>query len=132
MGPLLEPVAPLEVTANRWVAGSTRRNGCSGMCGESSEMVNARTMFMLEDVIELRDRKWIPRIAVPSLPPTTIAQVGETAAKEKQQAHEKGVGGRTLCMSRGGNRDAAEAHRWSVAVVVPFLASSRRQAIVTI
>jgi translation initiation factor 4G len=38
--------------------------------------VNSRMMFMLQDVIDLRERKWIPRNTVAA--PTTIAQVHET------------------------------------------------------
>ena len=46
MGPPLDPVAPLEVSANRWVAGSTRRNG-SGIDGESPEMVERKVKGLL-------------------------------------------------------------------------------------
>jgi len=41
MGPPIEPVAPLEISANRWVVGSTRRNG-SGADTDSPEMVDRR------------------------------------------------------------------------------------------
>ncbi|KAI9465204.1 armadillo-type protein, partial [Lactarius psammicola] len=37
--------------------------------------INARVVFVLQDVIELRERKWIPRSAVAT--PVTIAQVNE-------------------------------------------------------
>ncbi|KAH9175040.1 P-loop containing nucleoside triphosphate hydrolase protein [Lactarius sanguifluus] len=43
--------------------------------------VDARTVFVLQDVIELRERKWIPRNAIAA--PTMIAQVHEPAAQEK-------------------------------------------------
>ncbi|KAH9912523.1 armadillo-type protein [Fomitopsis serialis] len=61
--------------------------------------VNSRMQFMLLDVIELRERKWIPRIQTAA--PTTIAAVHaqaaeETAAKEKDYQ-------RTLSMSRNGS-----------------------------
>ena len=46
MGPPLDPVAPLELSANRWVAGSTRRNG-SGIDGESPEMVERKVKGLL-------------------------------------------------------------------------------------
>ncbi|PCH35557.1 hypothetical protein WOLCODRAFT_27969 [Wolfiporia cocos MD-104 SS10] len=62
--------------------------------------VNSRMQFMLQDVIELRDRQWVPRKAVAA--PTTIAAVHEAAAKEKSsesQAYQ-----RNLNMSRGGSR----------------------------
>ncbi|CCM03917.1 uncharacterized protein FIBRA_06068 [Fibroporia radiculosa] len=55
----------------------------------------------LNDVIELRERKWIPRNQVAA--PTTIAAVHEAAAKEKA-AHEKDAYQRNLSMSRGGSR----------------------------
>ncbi|KAH9175043.1 ARM repeat-containing protein [Lactarius sanguifluus] len=43
--------------------------------------VDARMVFVLQDVIDLREHKWIHRNAVAA--PTTIAQVHEAAAKEK-------------------------------------------------
>ncbi|KAI0302331.1 hypothetical protein B0F90DRAFT_1627403 [Multifurca ochricompacta] len=83
--------------------------------------VNARMVFMLQDVIELRERKWIPRNAVAA--PTTIAQVHENAAKEKAAQEKDSLLRQNASMSRGGsrrggNRDAAEAPHpdgWSVA-----------------
>ncbi|KAI9441620.1 hypothetical protein H4582DRAFT_1933815 [Lactarius indigo] len=84
--------------------------------------VNARMVFMLQDVIELRERKWVPRNAVAA--PTTIAQVHEAAAKEKL-AHEKDAFLRqnNTSMSRGGSRrggnrevvDVPHPDGWSVA-----------------
>ena len=46
MGPPMEPVAPLEVSANRWVAGSTRRGG-SGVDGDSPEVVERKVKALL-------------------------------------------------------------------------------------
>ncbi|KAF8270164.1 armadillo-type protein [Lactarius quietus] len=83
--------------------------------------VNARMVFMLQDVIELRERKWIPRNTVSA--PSTIAQVHEAAAKEKQAQEKDAMMRQNASMSRGGsrrggNRDAAEPPHpdgWSVA-----------------
>lgn len=83
--------------------------------------VNSRMIFMLQDVIELRERKWIPRNAVAA--PTTIAQVHEFAAKEKADKEKDAYMRQNTSMSRGGsrrggNRDTAEASHpdgWSVA-----------------
>ncbi|KAH9006257.1 armadillo-type protein [Lactarius hatsudake] len=81
--------------------------------------VNARMVFMLQGVIELRQRKWIPRNAVAA--PTTIAQIHEAAAKEKL-AQEKDAFLRQNNASislggsrRGGNREVADTPRpwWS-------------------
>ncbi|KAG1856929.1 hypothetical protein C8R48DRAFT_755948 [Suillus tomentosus] len=63
--------------------------------------VSSRMQFMLQDVIELRDRKWVSRNAVAA--PTTIAAVHELAAKEKAAA-EKESFNRQISMSRGGSR----------------------------
>jgi len=60
---------------------------------------------MLLELIELRDRKWIPRNQVAA--PTTIAAVHEAAAKERI-LQEKENSNRTLSMSRGGSRRGAE------------------------
>ena len=46
MGPPMEPVTPLEVSANRWVAGSTRRGG-SGLDSESPEVVERKVKGLL-------------------------------------------------------------------------------------
>jgi translation initiation factor 4G len=46
MGPPIELVAPLEISANRWVAGSTRRNG-SGADTDSPEMVDRKVKGLL-------------------------------------------------------------------------------------
>ncbi|KAF8622721.1 hypothetical protein AX15_006812 [Amanita polypyramis BW_CC] len=78
--------------------------------------VSSRMQFMLQDVIELRDRKWITRNAVAA--PTTLAQVHEAAAKEKA-AQEKESSQR-ISMSRGGSRrggnreDYPQADGWMV------------------
>ncbi|KAH8087801.1 armadillo-type protein [Cristinia sonorae] len=70
-----------------------------------SANVNSRMQFMLQDVIELRERKWIPRNQVAA--PTTIAAVHEAAAKEKAAA-EKETFNRNVSMSRGGSRRGAD------------------------
>ncbi|KAF8633421.1 hypothetical protein AX17_004592 [Amanita inopinata Kibby_2008] len=62
--------------------------------------VNPRMQFMLQDVIELRERKWVARNVIAA--PTTLAQVHEAAAKEKA-AQEKESSQR-ISMSRGGSR----------------------------
>ncbi|KAI0263838.1 hypothetical protein BC834DRAFT_924863 [Gloeopeniophorella convolvens] len=85
-----------------------------------NDKVNARMIFMLQDVIELRERKWIPRNAVAA--PATIAQIHEAAAKEKL-AQEKESYLRQNSMSRGGSRrgggrdggETAHPDGWSVA-----------------
>jgi len=63
--------------------------------------VSPRMQFMLQDVIELRERKWVTRNAVAA--PATIAQIHEAAAKEKA-AHDKEYTQRQISMSRGGSR----------------------------
>ncbi|OBZ69114.1 hypothetical protein A0H81_10701 [Grifola frondosa] len=60
---------------------------------------------MLQDIIELRERKWVPHNQVAAL--TTIAAVHEAAAKEKA-ATEKDAYQRNLSMSRGGSRRGGE------------------------
>ncbi|KAI0359607.1 hypothetical protein OH77DRAFT_1472942 [Trametes cingulata] len=66
-----------------------------------SPNVNSRMQFMLQDVIELRERKWVPRNQAAA--PTTIAALREQIEKEKA-AQEKDAMNRTLSMSRGGSR----------------------------
>jgi len=68
--------------------------------------VNSRMHYMLQDIIELRERNWIPRNQVAA--PTTIAAVHEAAAKEKASADSQQQYQRTLSMSRGGSRRGAE------------------------
>ncbi|KAG5647073.1 hypothetical protein DXG03_001443 [Asterophora parasitica] len=63
--------------------------------------VSSRMQFMLQDVLELRERKWVTRNAVTA--PTTIAQIHEAAAKEKAAA-EKESYQRQISMSRTGSR----------------------------
>ncbi|KAG1718158.1 hypothetical protein EDB19DRAFT_1921210 [Suillus lakei] len=76
--------------------------------------VSSRMQFMLQDVIELRDRKWVSRNAVAA--PTTIA----AAAKEKAAA-EKESFNRQISMSRGGSRRGGDRNQehgpdgWAVA-----------------
>ncbi|KAF5380586.1 hypothetical protein D9615_004672 [Tricholomella constricta] len=65
-----------------------------------SQNVSARMQFMLQDVLELRERKWIIRNVAA---PTTIAQIHEAAAKEKVTA-EKESYQRQISVSRGGSR----------------------------
>ncbi|KAH9032609.1 armadillo-type protein [Lactarius pseudohatsudake] len=85
--------------------------------------VNARMVFVLQDVIDLRERKWIPHNAVAT--PTTIAQVHEAAAKEtlaqkidailRENIHASMSRGGSR---RGGNREVADVLHpdgWSVA-----------------
>ncbi|KAJ3511777.1 hypothetical protein NLJ89_g3905 [Agrocybe chaxingu] len=66
-----------------------------------SPNVSSRMQFMLQDLIELRERKWVARTAVAA--PATIAQIHEAAAKEKA-AQEKEAYARQISMSRGGSR----------------------------
>ncbi|KIK97976.1 hypothetical protein PAXRUDRAFT_742412 [Paxillus rubicundulus Ve08.2h10] len=63
--------------------------------------VSPRMQFMLQDVIELRERRWVGRGAVSA--PTTIAAVHEAAAKEKAVAEAQNYQ-RQISMSRGGSR----------------------------
>ncbi|OBZ65381.1 Eukaryotic translation initiation factor 4 gamma [Grifola frondosa] len=70
-----------------------------------SPNVNSRMQFMLQDIIELREHKWVPRNQVAA--PTTITAVHEAAAKEKA-ATEKDAYQRNLSMSRGGSRRGGE------------------------
>ncbi|KAG0708593.1 hypothetical protein DFH29DRAFT_987076 [Suillus ampliporus] len=80
--------------------------------------VSSRMQFMLQDVIELRERKWVSRNAVAA--PTTIAAVHELAAKEKAAA-EKESYNRQISMSRGGSRRGGDRNQehgpdgWAVA-----------------
>ncbi|KAG1846582.1 armadillo-type protein [Suillus subalutaceus] len=60
--------------------------------------VSSRMQFMLQDVIELRDRKWVSRNTVAA--PTTIAAVHEL----EKAAAEKESFNRQISMSRGGSR----------------------------
>ncbi|KAH9944590.1 ARM repeat-containing protein [Amylocystis lapponica] len=66
-----------------------------------SPNVNSRMQSMLQDIIELRERKWIPRNAVAA--PTTLAAVHEASAKDRA-AVEKETHNRMNNMSRGGSR----------------------------
>ncbi|KAH8087787.1 hypothetical protein BXZ70DRAFT_532902 [Cristinia sonorae] len=49
-----------------------------------SANVNSRMQFMLQDVIELRERKWIPRNQVAT--PTTMASIHEANPKHTSQS----------------------------------------------
>lgn len=66
-----------------------------------SQNVSSRMQFMLQDVIELRERKWVTRNTVAA--PTTIAQIHEAAAKEKAAQDQESYQ-RQMSMSRGGSR----------------------------
>ncbi|KAL4079170.1 hypothetical protein J3A83DRAFT_4207610 [Scleroderma citrinum] len=69
--------------------------------------VSARMQFMLQDVIELRERKWQPRNVVNA--PATIAQIHEAAAKEKEKAAQDAQAlQRNFSMSRGGSKRGME------------------------
>ncbi|PBK74048.1 hypothetical protein ARMSODRAFT_1081035 [Armillaria solidipes] len=67
--------------------------------------VSSRMQFMLQDILELRERKWISRNAVDA--PTTIAQIHEVAGREKA-AQEKESYQRQTSMSRDGSRRGGE------------------------
>ncbi|KAJ3993865.1 ARM repeat-containing protein [Lentinula boryana] len=67
--------------------------------------VNSRMQFMLQDVIELRERKWQSRNAVAA--PTTIAKIHKAAAKKKATA-DKEAYTRRFSMYRGDSRRGGE------------------------
>ncbi|KAJ7503006.1 ARM repeat-containing protein [Mycena galericulata] len=71
-----------------------------------SNNVSSRMQFMLQDVIELRDRKWISRTQVAA--PSTIAAVHEAAAKEKLVQEKESYQRQVSSMSRGGSRRGGE------------------------
>ncbi|KAI1791195.1 armadillo-type protein, partial [Ganoderma leucocontextum] len=73
-----------------------------------SPKVNPRIQFMLQDIIELRERKWIPRNQLAA--PMTIAGIHEQAAQEKL-AQKKAL----TSMSRGGDRAQVGPDGWPVA-----------------
>ncbi|KAF9012539.1 hypothetical protein BDQ17DRAFT_1271720 [Cyathus striatus] len=66
-----------------------------------SQNVSSRMQFMLQDVIELRERKWISRNAVAA--PSTISQIHEAAARAEKDKESL----RQISMSRGGSRRGA-------------------------
>ncbi|KAH8828422.1 hypothetical protein DL96DRAFT_1603190 [Flagelloscypha sp. PMI_526] len=66
-----------------------------------SPNVSSRMHFMLQDVIELRDRKWVTRSAV--VAPTTLSAVHSQAAKEQLIKEKESLRLQTS-MSRGGSR----------------------------
>ncbi|KAF8967966.1 hypothetical protein BDZ97DRAFT_484089 [Flammula alnicola] len=74
-----------------------------------SPNVTSRMQYMLLDLIELRDRKWITRNSVAA--PATIAQIHEAAAKEKAAA-EKESYQRQISMSRGGSRRGGDRNEY--------------------
>ncbi|KAF9560955.1 hypothetical protein CPC08DRAFT_455778 [Agrocybe pediades] len=75
-----------------------------------SPNVTSRMQFMLQDLIELRERKWVQRQNVAA--PTTIAQIHENAAKEKA-AQEKESYQRQISMSRGGSRRGGDRSEYA-------------------
>ncbi|KAI1791200.1 ARM repeat-containing protein [Ganoderma leucocontextum] len=72
---------------------------------KKSGNVNWRMKFMLQDIIELRERKWIPGNCLST--PTTIAAVHEQVAKKKL-AREKAAFTRQISTPRGGSRRRGE------------------------
>ncbi|KAJ3797160.1 ARM repeat-containing protein [Lentinula aff. detonsa] len=70
-----------------------------------SPNINSRMQLMLQDVIELRERKWQSRNAVAA--PTTIAKIHKAAAKKKATA-DKEAYTRQISMSRCGSRRGGE------------------------
>lgn len=69
-----------------------------------SSHISSRMQYMLLDVLELRERKWVTRNV--QIAPTTIAAVHEQAAKDQvkaQQEQSSRTAGRDP-MSRGGSR----------------------------
>ncbi|KAJ3737530.1 ARM repeat-containing protein [Lentinula guzmanii] len=88
-----------------------------------SPNINSRLQLMLQDVIELRERKWQSRNAVAA--PTTIAKIHKAAAKKKATA-DKEAYTRQISMSRGGSRRGGErndhqasADGWTVNGSIP-------------
>ncbi|PSR80080.1 hypothetical protein PHLCEN_2v6810 [Hermanssonia centrifuga] len=73
-----------------------------------SPNVNSHMQFMLQDITELRERKWIPRNLAAAL--TTLAAVHEAAAKDKEKEQYQ----RTLSMSRGGSRRGGDRGEYQV------------------
>lgn len=67
-----------------------------------SPNVSSRMQFMLQDLLELRERKWIPRNAAAA--PTTIAQVHENAAKEKLAAEKDNLNRQSNMSRTSSNR----------------------------
>ncbi|KAK1230558.1 hypothetical protein PQX77_006358 [Marasmius sp. AFHP31] len=70
-----------------------------------SPNVSSRMRFMLQDVIELREREWAARSAV--VAPTTIKQIHEQAAKA-EQATKEAYTSRNMPMFRTGLRRGQE------------------------
>ncbi|THG94608.1 hypothetical protein EW026_g6893 [Hermanssonia centrifuga] len=73
-----------------------------------SPNVNSRMQFMLQDITELRECKWIPRNLAAA--PTTLAAVHEAAAKDKEKEQYQ----RTLSMSRGCSRRGGDRGEYQV------------------
>ncbi|ETS62362.1 hypothetical protein PaG_03447 [Moesziomyces aphidis] len=65
--------------------------------------INSRMRFMLKDVIELRESRWVPRHD--NSAPKTIAQIHADAARQKQQQDaENAMRARGGPISRGGSK----------------------------
>ncbi|KAJ8595440.1 ARM repeat-containing protein [Rhizopogon salebrosus TDB-379] len=73
-----------------------------------STHASSRMQIMLQDVIELRERRWISRNAITA--PTTIAAIHEAAAKDRAAA-EKESYNRQASMSRDGSRRGGERNQ---------------------
>ncbi|KAG1718157.1 armadillo-type protein [Suillus lakei] len=67
--------------------------------------ISTRMQFMLQDIIELRDRVWMNRNSAP----TTIAAVHVLVAKERAAAEESL--NRQMSMSRGGSRRGGDRNQ---------------------
>ncbi|KDQ50870.1 hypothetical protein JAAARDRAFT_41657 [Jaapia argillacea MUCL 33604] len=68
--------------------------------------VSSRMTYMLQDLVELRERKWIPRSQLAA--PSTISQVHEHAARDKANAERQNHERQMASMSRGGSRRGHE------------------------
>ncbi|QRW12604.1 eukaryotic translation initiation factor 4G [Ceratobasidium sp. AG-Ba] len=73
--------------------------------------INSRMQFMLQDVIELRQRHWQARSAVPQ--PTTIASVHEQAKRDDASRNSMQRGGSRRGGDRGGDHQQVDG--WNVA-----------------
>lgn len=84
-----------------------------------SPNVSSRMQFALQDLLELRERRWIPRNAAAA--PTTIAQVHENAAKEKAASdketlqRQSGMSRTSSNRGRGRGPQEFEPDGWAVA-----------------
>ncbi|KAI8066891.1 hypothetical protein BC940DRAFT_367920 [Gongronella butleri] len=60
----------------------------------SSPHLSSRVKFMIQDLIELRKNKWVPRRSKQDGGPKTIAEIHELAEKEKEEASKRAAHGR--------------------------------------